>query len=263
MRGLALSVRGAQINEGELRLDFSADVGPRGDVIKAIFMEALDDFGASLSDFEKAKVTVDGASVRLSTKLSDDGLIRIMSLFMPATPPEPKVVTSPSTLQPGGANLDATRRYFQSVRMILEQLQSKGNRSNDYLQTAVWHESAAKRIEQLPVRYVDAEVVKFGDSTAVKLRTIAYSLRGVVVEVSALESGVVIIGHAIPTWYWWQVPNVRFDTNLVQVRSKQAEIVRKDASRRVEIWESIDKDRRAVVQSIRMRYGGYDLEKKP
>lgn len=258
LKGLVLSVHGTALNQAELRLDFSAAVGRRGELFKAILLEALDDFGAALTEFRNATVAVDGSCVRLRTNLSDDSLIRIMSLFMPPTPAA-KPDASSSSVPRADMNLDATRRYFHAVRKALDDLQRKGKRDADYLRNATWLDSSAKKIEQLPTRYVDAEVVKFGEATAAKLRTIALSLRGVIVEVSALESGTLNVGYYIPGW-GFSSGGLHVDSNLAQIRARQAEIVRKDASRRLELWDSIEQNQRVVVKSIRERLG-LDLEK--
>jgi len=44
------------------------------------------------------------------------------------------------------------------------------------------------------------------------------------------------------------VPAIAVDSNIAQTRTRQGEIIRKDANRRLEIWDSIDKDQRDIVK---------------
>jgi hypothetical protein len=265
LKGVCLTVRGPDLDQAQVRLDFSGEVGTEGDLVKGMFVEALDDLGASIEDFRRAKVTVTGRTVTLSTRLSADGLIRIMSLFAP--PPPASSPRTSTRIEANGVSIDATVRYWKAADGLLNELKRQTKNSSNYLKSATWHETYADRIEDLNTRYVDADVVKYAQSLLGRLRTLAWSLRGVAVEVRALEMGTVDMIHAmvggpagslaqgtVPTWLGGGV-GLQVNTNIPQIREKQAEIIRKDAERRLKIWESIDEDRRAVIKTQRERYG--------
>jgi len=77
---------GPQLDQCELRLDFSTAVGDRGEMIKSLFLQTLEDLGASVERFRKSKVVTADKTVKLQVKLSGESLIRIMSIFMPPAP---------------------------------------------------------------------------------------------------------------------------------------------------------------------------------
>ena len=86
MHGITMTVRGKDLTQAEVRFDFAEPVGERADLIKYLFSEAVTDMGASLPEFAAGKAVADGNTVKLSTKLSDDSLMVIMSMFMPPVP---------------------------------------------------------------------------------------------------------------------------------------------------------------------------------
>src|SRR5579864_18639 len=73
LRGIRLMVRGQNLQNAEVVLDFAAPVGERGEIVKVLLLEALDDFGAALPDLRTAKVSAEGNAVKLQIKLSEIG----------------------------------------------------------------------------------------------------------------------------------------------------------------------------------------------
>src|SRR5262249_45498177 len=206
MRGITMTVRGKALDQDEVRFDFSAPVGDRANIIKFLFTEALADVGASLPEFNTGKAVAHGNTVKLATKLSDDGLIEIMSMFMPPVP-SAKPQNEPK-LEANGVSVQATQRYFTTVNKIIDEVRSKTKTTvtddlattiRNYNRAATQFDTAAKRIENVSVRYVDSDMAKYGDAQAAKLRTLAMSMHGVVTDVNALQSGVtVVLGGG-----WW------------------------------------------------------------
>ena len=251
VKGVVLTVDGPQLDRCELRLDFSTAVGDRGEMIKSLFLQTLEDLGASLNDFEKAKVVTADKTVKLQVKLSGEGLIRIMSIFMPPAP-EPQSRSAAPKLEANGASIDVTRRYYQAIDPMLRDLRRRTQTATDYPRTATWHDSYASSIENMSTRYVDPDMVKFGQTVATRLRAISASLRGVAVNVDALQSGLTYI--AAGTGSIFGGSSIAVDSNIAQTRTRQAEMIRKDANRRLEIWDSIDKDQRNLVKLMRERF---------
>ena len=256
IKGASLTVGGRQLDQAEVRLEFGKRVGQRGELVKSLFLQALNDLGMALSDFQNAKVVADDQTVRLQVKLSDEGLIRIMSIFLPPTPEMLNAAAAASAgpkLESNGVSLEATKRYYQAVSTMLADVKRRSRSATDYVHTATWHETYANNIENLSAQYVDPDVLKFGEAQAGRLRSIARSLRGVAAETGALEEGSVYIGAATGTWFGGTSMNVQ--SNISEIRSRQAEIIRKDATRRLDLWEAIDNDQRNLVKTIRSRYG--------
>ena len=256
MRGITLTVRGRALNEAEVRFDFSAPVGDRADLIKLLFTETLDDIGISLREFRNGNAVADGNKVKLTTRLSGDGLIQIMSIFTPPLP-SPKPPVEPK-LELNGVSLQATQRFFNSVNRIIDDVRQRtrslvtddlATTIRNYNNAATRFETAAKQIENVSTRYVDSDMVKFGDTQAAKLRTLAMSMRGVVIDVNALESGTTILWTG---GWWWGGGGL--DTNIPAIRQKQAETVANDANRRLEIMAWMDSDRAQILRLMNERY---------
>jgi hypothetical protein len=258
IKSIAIAIRGEQVNQAEIRLVFDEDVRDRGPIIKAVFLEALDDLGASIEEFEKAKVSTEGKTATLTTQLTPSGLREILSVVAPPPPPPPAPANETPRIEANGASAEATRKYFAHASAMLADLKHYSERAQDARKSSTWHESYAKKIDALDTRYVDPDVAKWGKSLPAKLRTLAYSLRGMVVEVEALETGMAQMVYAAGAsggWFGGSSASIQGNTNAIQLRTQQAEIVRQDAARRNKIWEGIDNDREATAKLITERYG--------
>ncbi|MFL5342722.1 MAG: hypothetical protein ACJ8F7_21525 [Gemmataceae bacterium] len=252
IKTVSLTVRGKELDQAEVKLEFGKPVDGRGELVKSVFLEVLEDIGASLSDINKSKVVAVAQSVTLKMDLSDEGLIRVMSIFMPPSPEALASRAAGPKLESNGVSIENTKRYLQPINLWIDDLRRRYKNATDYSRVAAWHDSIATQIEDLPFKYVDADVAKFAEMTAKRLRVISYSLRGVVVEVSGLEKGTTYV--AVGAGSLWGGADINTTTNLAEIRTQQAEIIRKDAARRLELWESIDSDQRKLVKTLRERY---------
>jgi hypothetical protein len=252
---IALTIDGKDLDEATIRMEFANDVGENGESVKRAFLTALGDLGATIDDFETAKATTEGKAVTLTCKVSSDSLVRIMSLFAPPPPQPPPTPAGPKLVN--GVNVDLTKKYYQTIDRMLSDLQRQSKNIKNYEKTAHWHEVYADRIESLDTRYVDPDMVKFGNGLLAKLRSLAYSLKGAIVQVDALEKGMagtVVVAGSSSGWFHGGSSSIQSNTNAMELRTQQAEIVRKDAVRRLEIWEKIDQERRDVLKLVRERY---------
>jgi hypothetical protein len=255
MRGITMTVRGKALDEAEVRFDFAEPIGDRADVVKFLFSETIDNMGVSLREFKAGSAVADGNTVKLTTKLSDDGLMVIMSMFMPPVP-SPKPPAEPK-MESNGVSLASTQKYFNRVNQIIDDVRKKTKNvvSADDLATTIdrynkahmQFDTAAKQIENVPPRYVDADMVKYAEGAANKLRVLAASMHGVVVDVDALQSGMAYLA----TGGLW---GGSIDSNVTAIRQKQAEAVAADANRRNEILLTLDSDRREILRLMNDRY---------
>jgi hypothetical protein len=161
--------------------------------------------------------------------------------------------------------VEATRKYFKTVNQVVDDLKKKNKKAKAYQETALWHDAAATKIDTTSVLGVDPIAVTYGRGTAANLRSIADSLRGVPVQAAELESKAY--------YYVQQGPSVRFapfrglyfdmwarpvseSTNLPEIRSKQAEVIRQDEENRTKIWNKIDNERPAVKTRLSEKFKG-------
>jgi hypothetical protein len=166
-----------------------------------------------------------------------------------ATTKEPS--TRPDDGQP---NLIASRRYFNAVNRIIDDLDRAHRRGSSYSHTAQWHINFADRIDHRPTEGVDPELLTFGRDVSSRLRALGDSLHGVAVEVDRLDRYLVYNVYAGPAGGWgysWAT----VVTNLEDVRAKQAEAVSAGQPVRSKIWQLILEDREAVNEAMINRYG--------
>jgi hypothetical protein len=228
------------------RFDFAIDVGPEGKYVPAFIAEALEAKGAQIKELAGAEVAVSGKQVTLRCKLSVEALKHLLSVISPPLPerPEPKPASATAT-RPQQAELEAqaTLRYFHSVQSILKELQKKSQKDTDYAKTALWHESYAKRIAQLPARNVNEHMLGFGAQISSYLGGLADSLRGESTHLVGLDRG------AIAIW-----TNRYMATNIPEIRLREAEVVAKGVEDRQKIWRQIEQDEIQIRQKMYDKY---------
>ncbi|MFG0335725.1 MAG: hypothetical protein ACF8TS_20385, partial [Maioricimonas sp. JB049] len=147
-----------------------------------------------------------------------------------------------------------------------DDLQRAYRRARDYSHTHRWHENFSRRIEQLPISGVDSAVVDYGLETARRLRALAASLQGLKVQVNALNRAIVHHRYVQPSWavrtiwgpygaYSYTPYNVSVQSNLHEIRAKQAELIAESAPQRQQIWQMITEDRLEIRRQMLDKYG--------
>lgn len=273
IRGLTLTANVRDQVEAELRLEFAtAPFGKAATFIKPIFLEFLSTVGAQFDDLEQSRERVDGNAVVLNFPLSDSGLRRLVSLVTSPMPDGKEESTAQSS-SPANESPDkpyeapppsatATVNYFRSVNQLIDDLSIQSRRGKNYLATATWHENFAKKIEQLPLRGVDPEVVDYGMSIANKFRGLAVSLRGVPIEIDRLKSSIsydvkytpASAGYNVWGWGYYTPPNLDVRTNQAQLNAQMADAIAAEGHKREEVWQMIADDRAKTRVKIKTKY---------
>jgi len=271
---LIASLQGAQLtidvdeqSHCEVQIDFGQSIGPSAAVIKTLFLAILEDHGAMIDEFPEARISSSGNSVVLRCDLSDSSLRRIISLIVPprapispaeivdaattATPAPTEAENQPTADDSATAAFRANRRYLMSVNRMIDDLHRASQRASDYQKTVTWHETFARKIEALPTANVNAELIEFGKRTADRFRALASSLRGEGIRVNTQNQAITREVTSIdPGWvsanYWggfgYAPPSVKFNSNLREVREKQADAVTKARLEQSKIWDMIRQD---------------------
>jgi len=266
LKGARLTVQFDDAITGTLRLEFIDKVGKEGLLLKPFLKEMLGEIGAELDEFTNGEVSLEDNAVLIKGQATMPGLRRVLSLVLP---PVPKIDTSRPVksnvpqpkpeLTPAEMAAKASLAFYLHVNAMLMELQKKNRRSGDYEKTVVWHEAYAKKIQQLPTEYVDPELVKYGIRASNRLGALADSLRGVAVQIQALETGVsttIFVGATSrgPLGYSNSSPDSQLDSNLQQIRTMQAEQIAMGAGDRLKIWNMIYDDNRSTAQKMSEKY---------
>jgi hypothetical protein len=256
LRGVRLQIRVEEKATARLSLDFAADV-PKGigEFFRPFLTEFFGDAGAYIEELETAKVEVGTQSVTLVMDLSDSSLRRVLSLLISPSPsaseadatpmpPTPDTAVRPAP-RTAGQNDSANQAYFTAVYQSLADLEVMNRKAKDYTKTATWHDNYSRKIDQLPTRGVDQELLDYGADVASKLRSLAASLRGVPLQMNRLQNSITYDVKYDPGWVagsWWGGAGYRpstynVQTNAGQIRAEQAAAVAKGAEQREEIWK--------------------------
>ena len=178
VKGMTLTVRFAERREGTLRVDFGKPAAGLKPYAKDLLPAILDEVGASLDDFDDWTVSVDGTSVTWTGEIPSAGLRKITSLIAPGSghrdlSPEE---TSPSTA-PSPETIKATtsQKYFRSVKSLIDELHKTLDKTRD--NHAVWFERYARKIDDLPIKDVDQDLLTFGGNVSNSFRYQAQAKR--------------------------------------------------------------------------------------
>lgn len=277
LRGVQLTATVEEATTANVHFDFSEDVGNRGELVKRVFLDFLDNSSAALEDFQNARVASSGKAVDLQVNLSDSNLKRILSLVVSphpsggrptktasnggSAPPAAGLDTpsaSPSTSAPKGPAVELSRKYYRAVNQLVDDLSVRVNRATKPEKTAVWHDNYAKKIDQMSINGVHPDLVKYGASVAARLRALSASLRGVPLKVDTIQGSLVYNTQYNPGYMnfnWWGggsygAPSVQVTSNLQQVREQQAAAIEQGNDQRQQIWSSLENDRQAIRQRM-------------
>lgn len=278
LRGAQFRATVEDTTTASVRLDFGDDIGPRGELVKGVFLDFLDDSSAVLEDFQQARVSVEGHGVTLQTTLSDSGLKRILSLIVtptpggtrpartaagktPAVPPKPgsdASTSAPSTRTTTGPEVEISRRYYRAVNQLVDDLSLRSQRARYSEKTSVWHDNYAKKIEQMSINGVHPDLVSYGATVASRLHGLGASLRGVPLQLNNIQGTLTYNMQVTPGYAgggWWggggySMPTMQVTSNLQQVRERQAEEVAKGNDQRQQIWSAMESDRQAIRQKM-------------
>jgi len=266
LRGLRFSARVNDKTTGEVSLDFSNSVEDRANAVKELFLESLNEMGAAIDEFRDSKVRTeaDGKTVVLKAELTDATLREILSLIqMPSIPATPEDDQPSPTYSPGGkvkVDLATTERYYNAVQQLLEDLRKKLKKADDYNKTALWHETYAKKIAQLPRQGADEEMLQYGATVSSQLLALANSLRGVPLKVDLLQGEKYY--YTPPTVYlsfgrrpapFIPAPTYT-DTNIPEITAQQREAVSQGESDRQQIWKTLDEAKYRVRQRMSEKF---------
>ncbi|QDT30895.1 hypothetical protein [Thalassoglobus polymorphus] len=289
LQGVRLAVQVKESTQAEIRLDFDRTIGPESEHIKSLLVEFLNDAGSALDELENAGVETRGKSVILTMPLSGESLRRILSLVTSVSPPSasgpqtktpepPKPEIEPKSQGASGIDVKASLKYYRAVNHNVDDMEKAYKRINNYRQTAQWHDNFAKRIDELPIENVDPELLDYGQKMSSYLRSLGASLRGMGLKVDALNHSITYKVEQKPMYRngydWWyggawtaygpynygRPMKTEVDTNLNQVRTKQADIVAKTQPDRDKIWQIINEERSTTRRAMVAKYGS-DFQK--
>ncbi|HUQ71964.1 MAG TPA: hypothetical protein VM165_20705 [Planctomycetaceae bacterium] len=165
-----LSVTVSDAISGELRIELGSAAAELSPLLKALIPAVLQQLGMSGAGVDGWTWTTKGNAVIGTGALTASDTRRILSIVQH---PTSSLAASASS---SGTDADATakslvvssQRYLKSLRTILDDMQATLKRTRD--NHALWFERAADKIDDLPMRNVDPELLDYGQKASSSLR---------------------------------------------------------------------------------------------
>lgn len=250
-----------------LAADFRKAPGNSALQLKPLILRLVSDAGLHVNELDTATAVVDGNSLALQMNaFSDTSLRMVLSLITASSSgaaPNSAVAKTSSPTTSNAIDAKASRKYFQTISQSLDDLQVAGRKNKGLGQSATWYENIARKIDKLPTSGVDPELVDYGAATSRNLKGMAASLKGVAVEVDSVGKSLVWKSTFDPGYteanIWgglgYRAPSVQVDSNLQQVREKQADAVIRGEKSREKAWQVVLEQRDAMKTTVQARYG--------
>ena len=185
---LVTGVRGASLTvtlegdepAGKLSVDFGTDVRFSPEVGKKLVLETLSKKGAMLHELDAWTPTAVGKELVLGGTLTASGIRRLSSVLDRPPSFTPKMRETDRT-EAGSKDrmAKASQDYWRHVQELLADLKKerKTTPATTMGQVALWMDSYARRIDQLPVENVDPELAAYGGTAAESLRKAGQAIK--------------------------------------------------------------------------------------
>lgn len=185
IKGVVLTVHVTDKREGHVRVEFDKPTAIMQSVAKPLVEEILRTLEISLEDFDHWTVNASGTSLDLKGEFSQGDLRRVVSLVAasPVTREVRETEATSSVPNPEAQKAEASKKYYHSVKSLVDELRKAINKQRD--NHAVWMERYARKIDDLPIKDVDKDLLIFGGNVSSSLRYQAQAGR-----VAALRGGV-------------------------------------------------------------------------
>jgi hypothetical protein len=246
LRGAALRLAIGNDCQGQLQVDFNADVAPLGNQAKPLVLHALENLGLQTDELAKWKVTLAERSIRMQGPLSADALRRVFSVIeLPAADLGAAETSPGETAQATESEMrDRSQAYFKSTQVLLDDLR-KGLK--DTKATSAWMERYARRVDELPVLHVDELLLDYGDKLAETLRIMSLSKRqaGIRYSVRATEGGY---------YDGYDYGTDAYTSAAARSQAKKEEMAVANDTR-VEGWKLIDDATADIRRTLTKKYG--------
>ena len=249
LQGLRLEVRIADDIRGELRVMFDQDVTPFAALAGPIFHDVLAERGAAVDEVADWTAEAAGNTVVFRGPLTEKSFRRIATLIQP---PPPAVGTGEEPQLAADLKRHASLHFVTMVTTYLADLHKPTRQAKkSYENYALWYETFAQKVGQLPQYNVDEDVLKYGYGVSERLRAIAGSLRGDVVDVNALEKK---ISFGVSAGAYFGAPSLWVQTNQGQIRQMQQDVIDRSEQTRQEILKTIDAETAAIQAKMAQKY---------
>ena len=243
VKGMTFTAKVGDAITGTLVVEFPIEPARHRKILSDLILELIEGEGVWIPGIDNWEVKYTDTTISFSGPMTTADLKHVVSLFA-----FPQAAGEESGAKTAKVSVPATRRYLAAVSAILDDIRAT-KMSKNYDKTATWHEKAADQIEHLNRRMVDPIATNAAFQAAKRLRAIGESLRGVPIDVKALESQEYYYSRpsvgVMPGGWWGWAPFIygpnKVDTNIPQIRSQIAKVIADDQKQRDDAWSAINR----------------------
>ncbi len=259
-QGVTFTIRAGNPLRGTLIVDFDTDTRYIRAFGKRLLLEVLQKTNLYAPDFDNWEPILQDQAIGISGPLSFNGLRKFGALIKtPAPSPAASDMASYQSLSPAERALTASKRYFQAITSLLDDLQK--DKTSGAKQLAGWYDKYADQIDKLPTLDVDPMLIDFSAQTTQNLRAMASSLKGISIQSGYLQQqkvqGQTYLGTGYNSYYggWNSVlMGSRGVSNYGQVYLAQDALVRQGEAARVQLWQAIDNETSEMRRQLTAKY---------
>jgi hypothetical protein len=246
VKGMTFKANINQTITASMTWEFGFDPAEFKKTLPNLILELIDGQGISIPDLDTWEATFTETSITLKGSMRTPDLKHVVSLFAFPTANED---LNEKPMKDSQVSAGATRRYFTTVVSIVDDIKKSRDNPN-YRKTATWHEKAAAQIEHLSRQRVDPVAVTAALQLASRLKSVAESLRGVPIDVNALENQQYYFSgrqYGVGVGGWWgfrpglMIGPVQVDTNIPQIQAAINKVIDDDHMHRTEVWSQISR----------------------
>jgi hypothetical protein len=241
VRGLTFTAKIGEAITGNISVEFPLDPDVFRRVLPGLMLELLDGEGVSIPGMDRWEVKFADRTMTMTGPMTTADLKHVLSLFA-----FPQAGGDESAAKGEQVSVPATKRYLAAVDSILTDVSGMKDSPN-YTKTATWQEKAAAQIEHVSRRGVDPVAVDAALQSAKRLRAIGASLRGVPIDLKALESqqyyyATPNVGVMPGGWWGWKpflYGGNNVSTNIPKIQEQMSQVIAEDQKRRNDAWSQI------------------------
>ena len=269
LRGIAYAIKIGEPSSLTLHVNFSDEPRANPEAHKTLQLSLLTDSQAMLPELKRASVKRNEAGLQIQCSLSEESLYLLTGSLNPSMTGRLSSFRSAEA----SVNIDASRRYLRELDRSIERLEKSSIRANNAMLLANLHEKEAEKLRQRHTNGVAPQILKYAERIHEYVRALAASLRGQAIEIDTLNRSVTWkVDQTRGGWVWGsglflppgvgrpviragEAPSYKIDSNLKEVREKQAQAVLSGANDRRWLWEQIWTDQYNVKVELRTQFG--------
>ena len=269
-RGIVVTVDVEREIAMTVRAEFSSPVGEQADDVRAVLLEAIAANGLALPELDAAEFAADGNALVGRADLSTESFAFLVTLLHPDPVPDHSEddAEAPATAPDAqtestaaAARAAATAEFGNELVATVNRMRAWNARSTTPERSVRYLEGQIDHLSRLPTRGVDPAVVSRAEQIVELLNALVASLSGQAVTVDRLNGAVRWERRVDPGrigYSWWvgpivTLPTSRVDTNLGEVRRRQAAAIAAGLQQRQQIWQLVETRRQEIERTLPAR----------